>query len=54
MYSLIYNGETIAEWTIPKGWLPSFGTVLAVSYCGRLTLFRAVGLEESKIQLDIC
>lgn len=53
MYSLTYNGTTVAEWTIPRQWLPSFGTVLAVQYNGRLTLFRAMGIEKSVIHLDL-
>jgi hypothetical protein len=53
MYSLTYNGEQLAEWTIPRGWLPSFGTLLAVKYHGRLTLFRAMGIQEREILLDI-
>lgn len=53
MYSLTYNGTTIAEWTIPRGWLPRFGSVLAVQYNGRLTLFRAMGIQNNEIALDL-
>ena len=53
MYSLIYNETTLAEWTIPKGWLPRFGSILAVQYGGRLTLFRAMGIEKNEILLDL-
>jgi len=53
VYSLTYNGEHLASWRIPRGWMPSFGALLAVQYRGKLTLFRAMGIQENDILLDL-
>jgi hypothetical protein len=55
LVKLTYEGETLTHWNapIPYGWGPSFGTVLAVPYRGKLTLFRAIGKTSYEILLDI-
>jgi hypothetical protein len=50
---LQYDGEQIAEWDCPRGWLPQFGTILAVSYRGRTRLFRAVSQFDTVVVLDL-
>lgn len=52
-YTLNHEGKSIAEWTIPRAWMPSMGTLLVVKHEGRMQLFRAMRLENSTIFLAL-
>lgn len=52
-YSLQYEGQEIASWRCVPGWHPYYGSILAVQYKGRLTIFRALAQDGDVITIDL-